>query len=111
MHTKGKSLKVFTLNSILMPLEKPLELIQKRGAVDILVTLLNERKLNVSKLSEKAKVSNGTIQRRLDELKEKKLIREKIGKSENNRLEKAYSLTEMGQNLSETLISLREMSS
>ncbi len=92
-----------------MKLQNSLELIQRKGAVNILVTLCKEGRLNVSRLSKKSGVSNGTIQRRLDELKEEKLVRERIGESENNRLEKSYSLTDTGKDFSENLLSLKQM--
>ena len=87
----------------------PLEIIQNRGTVDILVTLFGKERLNVSQLTEQAEVSCGTIQRRLKELKENDLINEKIGENENNRLEKSYRLTDTGENLCERLLSLREI--
>ncbi len=90
-------------------MEDPLELIQNRGTVDILVTLFGEEKLNVSQLLEKSDVSCGTVQRRLKELKENELLIEKIGENENNRLEKSYKLTETGENICERLLSLREV--
>lgn len=86
--------------------KNPLRLIQNRGTVDILITLLTEEKLNVSQLSEKSGVCSGTIQRRLKELKESELIAEKIRESENNRLEKAYRLTKTGEKISKILNSL-----
>ena len=90
-------------------MKDPLELIQNRGTVDILVTLFGEDKLNVSQLLEQSEVSCGTIQRRLKELKENELVREKIGENKNNRLEKSYRLTNTGENLCERLLSLREV--
>lgn len=90
-------------------MRKPLELIQKKGAVNILVTLWEKGGLNVSGLSKEAGVSNGTIQRRLEELKEKQLVKEKIGENENNRLEKSYTLTDTGKNFSEGLLSLNNI--
>lgn len=92
-----------------MPLKEPLKLIQNKGAVDILVSLFDEERLNVTQLSDKAGVCSGTLQRRLRELKANELVVEKIRESENSRLEKAYSLTEMGENLSKLLISVKEM--
>lgn len=92
-----------------MEMQKPLELIQKKGAVNILVTLWREGRLNVSRLSKEAGVSNGTIQRRLEELKEKQLVKKEIGENENNRLEKSYTLTSTGKNFSESLISLNNI--
>ncbi len=89
-------------------MEDPLKLIQNRGTVDILVTLFGEGKLNVSQLCQEADVSSGTIQRRLQELKENELVREKIGESENNRLEKSYRLTNTGENVCEALISVKK---
>ena len=90
-------------------MEDPLELIQNRGTVNILVTLFGEEKLNVSQLLDQAEVSCGTIQRRLKELKENDLVSEKIGENENNRLEKSYRLTDTGECLCERLLSLREV--
>lgn len=90
-------------------MQKPLELIQKKGAVNILVTLWKEGRLNVSRLSKEAGVSNGTIQRRLEELKEKRLVEEEIGENKNNRLEKSYTLTDTGRNFSEGLLSLNNI--
>ena len=90
-------------------MKDPLELIQCRGNVDILVTLFGKEKLNVSQLTEQAEVSCGTIQRRLKELKENELIKENIGENENNRLEKAYKLTDTGESFCERLLSLRDL--
>lgn len=92
-----------------MEMQKPLELIQKKGAVNILVTLWKEGRLNVSRLTKEAGVSNGTIQRRLEELKEKQLVEEEIGENENNRLEKSYTLTDTGRNFSDGLLSLNNI--
>lgn len=93
---------------LVVTMEDPLELIQNRGTVDILVTLFGEGKLNVSQLSKEADVCSGTIQRRLRELKENELIIEKIGESENNRLQKAYKLTDTGENICEALLNVKE---
>lgn len=92
-----------------MSLESPLKLIQNRGTVDILVTLSGGEKLNVSQLREESEVSCGTIQRRLKELKKNDLVNENIGESENNRLEKAYRLTDKGEEICEILLSLKKI--
>ncbi|KXA96024.1 hypothetical protein AKJ37_06235 [candidate division MSBL1 archaeon SCGC-AAA259I09] len=89
-------------------MENPLNLIQNRGIPHILVTLYEKGKLNVSQLSEKAGVCSGTLQRRLKDLKENNLLVEEIRESENSRLEKAYSLTDPGKELSKLLILIRE---
>ena len=85
----------------------PFDLIQNRGAANILVSLLERETLNVTQLSENAGVCSGTLQRRLDELKECELIDEEIRESENRRLEKAYGLTESGKGLSKHLASIK----
>lgn len=84
------------------------ELIRKKGTIEGLIALQEDGEMTQDEMMERMNVANGTIQRRLDELKSENLISEDASLAESGRPRKSYHLTEEGSKRVEKLRELLE---
>lgn len=79
------------------------ELIRKKGTIEGLIALQEDGEMTQSEMMDRMQVANGTIQRRLDELKSEDLIAEDASLAESGRPRKTYHLTDEGSKRAEKL--------
>ena len=79
------------------------ELIRKKGTIEGLTALQEDGEMTQGEMMDRMNVANGTIQRRLDELKSENLISEDASLAESGRPRKTYRLTYEGSKRAEKL--------
>lgn len=79
------------------------DLIRKKGTIEGLMALQDSGEMTQNEMMSRMNVANGTIQRRLDELKSQDLISEDASLAESGRPRKVYRLTDDGSNRAEKL--------
>lgn len=79
------------------------ELIRKKGTIEGLMALKEDGEMTQSEMMSRMNVANGTIQRRLDELKSQNLVSEDASLADSGRPHKVYRLTDDGSRRAEKL--------
>lgn len=84
------------------------EFITKKGTIDGLMALKQNGELTQGEIKQQMNVANGTIQRRLDEMKSMNWVDEDASLGETGRPQKVYRLTDEGSERAEKLRELLE---
>lgn len=84
------------------------DFIRRKGTIDGLMALKQDGEMTQSEIQQRMNVANGTIQRRLDEMKSLNWVDEDASLGEAGRPQKIYRLTDEGSRRAEKLRELLE---
>jgi len=79
------------------------KLLQRKGTIEGLIALGDDQELTQSEIMDRMGVANGTVQKRIQELKDRNLIEETAKISDKGRPQKAYRLTDNGEQRADML--------
>lgn len=79
------------------------DLLRKKGTIEGLVALREDGELSQKEIQDRMGVANGTIQKRIDDLRSHELIEEDARLGDSGRPTKTYKLTSSGSKSAEKL--------